>query len=113
MIDAGDVLPGIVAVPLPGHTPGHTGYRVESRGQRLLIWGDLVHFAPIQVARPDVSITFDQDPSQASATRAATLAEVASDNVLIAGMHLADTGFARIARTNGATDGAYALIGAD
>ncbi|KHK52972.1 beta-lactamase [Burkholderia sp. A9] len=112
-IDAGAVLPGIVAVPLPGHTPGHTGYRVESRGERLLIWGDLVHFAPIQVARPDVSIVFDHDPSQASATRAATLAEVASDNLLIAGMHLADTGFARIARTNGATDGAYALIGAD
>jgi len=112
-IDAGDVLPGIVAVPLPGHTPGHTGYRVESRGERLLIWGDLVHFAPIQVARPDVSIAFDQDPSQASATRAATLAEVASDTMLIAGMHLADTGFARIARADGATDGAYALIGAD
>ncbi|MBR8129846.1 MBL fold metallo-hydrolase [Burkholderia ambifaria] len=112
-IEAGDVQPGIVAVPLPGHTPGHTGYRVESHGERLLIWGDLVHFAPIQVARPDVSIAFDQDPSQASATRAATLAEVASDTMLIAGMHLADTGFARIARANGATDGAYALIGAD
>lgn len=112
-IEAGDVLPGIVAVPLPGHTPGHTGYRVESQGERLLIWGDLVHFAPIQVARPDVSIAFDHDPSQACTTRAATLAEVASDNVLIAGMHLADTGFARIARANGVTGGAYALIGAD
>ncbi|KUY58967.1 MBL fold metallo-hydrolase [Burkholderia sp. RF2-non_BP3] len=110
---AGDVLPGIVAVPLPGHTPGHTGYRVESRGERLLIWGDLVHFAPIQVARPDVSIAFDHDPSQASSTRAATLAEVASDNLLIAGMHLADTGFARIARANGATGDAYVLSGAD
>ncbi|MGU8078431.1 MBL fold metallo-hydrolase [Burkholderia pyrrocinia] len=112
-IEAGDVLPGIVAVPLPGHTPGHTGYRVESRGERLLIWGDLVHFAPIQVARPDVSIAFDHDPSQAFATRAATLAEAASDNLLIAGMHLAEAGFARIARTNGETGGAYALTGAD
>ncbi|KVL55109.1 MBL fold metallo-hydrolase [Burkholderia territorii] len=112
-IEAGDVLPGIVAVPLPGHTPGHTGYRVESRGERLLIWGDLVHFAPIQVARPDVSIAFDHDPSQAASTRAATLAEVASDHLLIAGMHLADTGFARIARTNGAPGDAYVLVGAD
>ncbi|WP_321788071.1 MBL fold metallo-hydrolase [Burkholderia pyrrocinia] len=112
-IEAGDVLPGIVAVPLPGHTPGHTGYRVESRGERLLIWGDLVHFAPIQVARPDVSIAFDHDPSRASATRAETLAEAASDNLLIAGMHLAETGFARIARTNSETGGAYAITGAD
>ncbi|WP_423762463.1 MBL fold metallo-hydrolase [Burkholderia sp. NLJ2] len=112
-IEAGGVLPGIVAVPLPGHTPGHTGYRVESRGERLLIWGDLVHFAPIQVARPDVSIAFDHDPSQASATRAATLAEAASNNLLIAGMHLAETGFARIARTHGETAGAFAITGAD
>ncbi|KVQ56733.1 hypothetical protein WT22_22710 [Burkholderia territorii] len=72
-----------------------------------------MHFAPIQVARPDVSIAFDHDPSQAASTRAATLAEVASDHLLIAGMHLADTGFARIARTNGAPGDAYVLIGAD
>ncbi|AXK63178.1 MULTISPECIES: MBL fold metallo-hydrolase [Burkholderia] len=112
-IEAGDVLPGIVAVPLPGHTPGHTGYRVESHDERLLIWGDLVHFAPIQVARPDVSIAFDHDPALAVATRAATLAEAASDDLLIAGMHLAETGFARIARAHGETGGAYALTGAD
>ena len=112
-IEAGDVLPGIVAVPLPGHTPGHTGYRIESHDERLLIWGDLVHFAPIQVTRPDVSIAFDHDPALAVATRATTLAAAASDNLLIAGMHLAETGFARIARAHGEAGGAYALTGAD
>nr|WP_175799858.1 MBL fold metallo-hydrolase [Burkholderia anthina] len=111
-IEAGDVLPGIAAVPLPGHTPGHTGYRVESHDERLLIWGDLVHFAPIQVMRPDVSIAFDHDPALAVVTRATTLAKAASDNLLIAGMHLAETGFARIARTHGEAGGAYALTGA-
>ncbi|AOK43911.1 MBL fold metallo-hydrolase [Burkholderia vietnamiensis] len=112
-IAGGNVLPGIAAVPLPGHTPGHTGYRVESRGERLLIWGDLVHFAPVQVAHPDVSIAFDHDASLACATRAATLAHAAGENLMIAGMHLADTGFARIARAHGATDGAYALVATD
>ncbi|MGU7779164.1 MBL fold metallo-hydrolase [Burkholderia sp. PU8-34] len=107
-VDAGEVLPGIAAVPLPGHTPGHTGYLVESRGERLLIWGDVVHFAPIQVARPHVSIAFDHDPSRASATRATLFAEASAGNLLIAGMHLAASGFARITRTHDA----YAIVAA-
>ncbi len=30
LIEGGEVAPGIHAVPLPGHTPGHTGYRLGS-----------------------------------------------------------------------------------
>ncbi|STR26565.1 ribonuclease Z [Janthinobacterium lividum] len=36
-----EVLPGISAMPLPGHTAGHSGYRIESGGRSLLIWGIL------------------------------------------------------------------------
>lgn len=56
-----EVLPGISAMPLLGHTAGHSGYRIESGNRRLLVWGDIVHFPQIQIARPDVSIAFDQD----------------------------------------------------
>lgn len=28
----GEVFPGIQPVPLPDHTPGHTGYLIESKG---------------------------------------------------------------------------------
>jgi glyoxylase-like metal-dependent hydrolase (beta-lactamase superfamily II) len=31
-------IPGIKAIPIPGHTPGHTAYEVESENQKLLIW---------------------------------------------------------------------------
>jgi glyoxylase-like metal-dependent hydrolase (beta-lactamase superfamily II) len=101
MFDHGDVLPGIGAMPIPGHTDGHTGYRVESAGQNLLIWGDIVHFPHIQIARPDVSIAFDHDPSVAAATRSKILDMVSSEKFLIAGMHLGELGFARIKRMNG------------
>ncbi len=30
---AGTVVPGVTQLPLPGHTPGHSGYRLEFRGQ--------------------------------------------------------------------------------
>ncbi|WP_241292441.1 MBL fold metallo-hydrolase [Burkholderia stabilis] len=99
--DDGEVLPGISAMPLPGHTDGHTGYLVESGDQGLLVWGDIVHFPHIQIERPDVSIAFDQDQSIAAATRSRLLDQVSSDGVLIAGMHLGEPGFARIKRTKG------------
>ncbi|MBN3836443.1 MBL fold metallo-hydrolase [Burkholderia sp. Ac-20344] len=101
MFDDGQVLPGISALPLPGHTDGHTGYVVESRDQGLLVWGDVVHFPHIQVQRPDVSIAFDHDASLAAGTRSRLLDQVSSEGLLIAGMHLGKLGFARIRRTIG------------
>ena len=93
-----EVLPGIIAMPLLGHTAGHSGYRIESADRSLLIWGDIVHFPQIQIARPDVSIAFDQDPLLSAKTRSKLLNVVSSDNILIAGMHLGELGFARIQR---------------
>ena len=93
-----EVLPGIIAMPLLGHTAGHSGYRIESADRSLLIWGDIVHFPQIQIARPDVSIAFDQDPLLSAKTRSKLLDVVSSDNILIAGMHLGELGFARIQR---------------
>ncbi|KAB8051056.1 MBL fold metallo-hydrolase [Janthinobacterium rivuli] len=93
-----EVLPGISAMPLLGHTAGHSGYRIESADRSLLIWGDIVHFPQIQIARPDVSIAFDQDPLLSAKTRSKLLDVVSSDNILIAGMHLGELGFAHIQR---------------
>ncbi|VWL88960.1 MBL fold metallo-hydrolase [Burkholderia lata] len=101
LFEDGQVLPGINALPLPGHTDGHTGYVIESRDQGLLVWGDVVHFPHIQIQRPDVSIAFDHDASLAVATRSRLLDQVSSDGLLIAGMHLGELGFARIKRTSG------------
>lgn len=98
MFEDGQVLPGISALPLPGHTDGHTGYVLESRDQGLLVWGDVVHFPHIQIQRPDVSIAFDHDASLAAATRSRLLDQVSADGLLIAGMHLGELGFARIKR---------------
>lgn len=100
-VDAGEVFPGITALPLPGHTPGHTGYHLESGGQSLLIWGDIAHFPHIQITRPDVTIAFDQDPGLAIETRSKLLDRVSADKLLIAGMHLGESGFAHIERKHG------------
>lgn len=93
-----EVLPGICAMPLLGHTAGHSGYRLDSDDRSLLIWGDIVHFPQIQIARPAVSIAFDQDPLLSAETRSKLLDVVSSDQLLIAGMHLGELGFAHIKR---------------
>lgn len=96
--EAGEVLPGVTAVPLPGHTDGHTGYRFDSGDDRLLVWGDIVHFPQIQIPRPDVSIALDRDMHLAAETRSRLLDVVSSDRLLVAGMHLSAQGFARVER---------------
>ncbi|MDU6686934.1 MAG: MBL fold metallo-hydrolase [Enterobacteriaceae bacterium] len=95
-LDENTHIAGIHPVSLPGHTPGHTGYRIDSQGETLLFWGDIVHFPHIQCAHPDVTIAFDLDPVQAQATREKILAQAASEKWLVAGMHFALPGFAHI-----------------
>ncbi|MCK8783199.1 MBL fold metallo-hydrolase [Roseomonas sp. NAR14] len=97
----GEVFPGLEAVPLPGHTPGHTGYRVSDGGESALIWGDIVHLPEVQVPRPEVTMQFDVDPAQAAATRRRVFDMVATDGLLVAGMHLHFPAWAHLAREGG------------
>jgi glyoxylase-like metal-dependent hydrolase (beta-lactamase superfamily II) len=64
-----ELVPGVRAVAAPGHTPGHTLYRVESEGQNLLLWGDIMHVAAVQFPDPAVTIRYDKDSAAAAAQR--------------------------------------------
>lgn len=88
MSEETEVAPGVTAVPLPGHTPGHMGLRVASGPESLLIWGDVVHAAAYQFAQPDWSMVFDADEDLARRTRKRMLDQAAADRTLVAGMHL-------------------------
>jgi glyoxylase-like metal-dependent hydrolase (beta-lactamase superfamily II) len=94
----GEVVPGVSAVLLAGHTPGHTGWLIAAGKQSLLIWGDLVHLAAIQVARPDTGLVYDVDPQPACATRRRMFDHIAADRLTVAGAHLAFPGFGTIVR---------------
>ncbi|KAB1071465.1 MBL fold metallo-hydrolase [Methylobacterium planeticum] len=87
-ITGGEVAPGVTAVPLPGHTPGHTGFRIVSGGETLMMWTDVVHLPAIQFRQPEAGVVFDVDGEQARATRKRVLDEVASERSFIAGSHL-------------------------
>lgn len=79
---------GVFTFDMSGHTPGHSGIRIASGNDQLLILGDVVHSAPLQFAHPDWGIAFDVDQEAAAATRMRALDMAATDRVMIAGMHI-------------------------
>jgi glyoxylase-like metal-dependent hydrolase (beta-lactamase superfamily II) len=81
------IVDGMQLVPLPGHTPGHTGYEFSSKGQRIMFLGDIVHAQRVQLQHPEVTAIFDIDQTAAAATRNQLLPKLAGGDVLIAGPH--------------------------
>src|SRR6266481_461432 len=90
------IVGGMQLVPLPGHTPGHTGYEFSSKGQKILFWGDIVHAQRVQLQHPEVTAVFDIDQAAAAATRNQLLLKLAGEDVLIAAPHLLFPGLGRL-----------------
>jgi glyoxylase-like metal-dependent hydrolase (beta-lactamase superfamily II) len=82
------IVDGMQLVPLPGHTPGHTGYEFSSKGQKILFCGDIIHAQRVQLQHPEVTAVFDIDQNAAAATRLQLLPKLAREEVLIAGPHM-------------------------
>ncbi|MGD9869199.1 MAG: MBL fold metallo-hydrolase [Hyphomicrobiales bacterium] len=90
----GPLMPGIEAMPLPGHTAGHTGYLLKDKEHSLLIWGDMLHMPDVQPADPELGMIYDLDPATAIKTRRQAVVEAARQGWVIAGSHV--TGFNRV-----------------
>ncbi len=91
-----DLAPGIKGLASRGHTPGHTTYVVESKGEKLVLWGDLIHVAAVQFAEPAVTIRFDVDPKAAAMQRRKAFAEAAKQGYWVAASHIAFPGIGRL-----------------
>ena len=72
----------LVLEATPGHTPGSSILRIESRGQGALFVGDILH-SPVQVAAPDVNSCFCEDPGAARAQRRRLLGEASERRLLV------------------------------
>lgn len=97
-----DLGSGLQAVPLPGHTPGHSGYLLESGGARLLFWGDTSGLLPVQLATPSAGFVFDVDSAAGTASRTRAFEMVADERLRVAGSHIPFPSFGHVARDGGA-----------
>ncbi|MBS7791154.1 MBL fold metallo-hydrolase [Roseococcus sp. SDR] len=93
-----EVIPGVFMDPAPGHTPGHVSYRVTSQNQSIFIWGDIAHQMVIQLARPRWRVGVDVDSAMGVQSRLRTLDLLATEGVLMGGVHVPWPGFGRIIR---------------
>ena len=91
-----DLVPGIRAIPAAGHTPGHTIYAVESQGEKLVVWGDLMHVAAVQFVQPSVTIAFDSDPKAAAPARIKNYADAAKKGYFVAVTHVSFPGIGQL-----------------
>jgi glyoxylase-like metal-dependent hydrolase (beta-lactamase superfamily II) len=92
----GEIVPGIKAIAAHGHTPGHTIYVVESKGDKLVLWGDLMHVAAVQFPQPQVTIMFDTDSPAALVQRRKAYADAAKGHYLVGSAHLPFPGLGRL-----------------
>ncbi len=100
-IREGPVAPGLTAVSQPGHTPGHTGWLIESGNDAVMVWGDIVHMPHLQISAPEAGTVLDIDREQAVATRRRALDMAAADRLRVAGIHLDFPAFGHVERHRG------------
>lgn len=86
-----EIVPGIRAVPAPGHTPGNIAVEITSVGHRLVYIPD-VFAHPIHLEHPGWNIVSDADPERAIFTRRYFLEQLCNQETPVHGYHFAPPG---------------------
>jgi glyoxylase-like metal-dependent hydrolase (beta-lactamase superfamily II) len=89
------VAEGVTAFPLPGHFPGHMGFRIDSEGERAVLIADAA-VNPMLLDQPDRRYVSDSDAAGCTATRRALLPELVDQDVLTVCGHYPAGGIGRV-----------------
>jgi glyoxylase-like metal-dependent hydrolase (beta-lactamase superfamily II) len=94
------LLPGgvVEAVPVKGHTPGHSAYRIGTGSNTLLVFGDTLHSYVVSVRKPAWKISFDLDQETGAASRVAFVSQSATSGQRLYGEHFPFPGVGRIVK---------------
>ncbi|MBB2161760.1 MBL fold metallo-hydrolase [Gluconacetobacter sacchari] len=65
LLEPGESAGPMTCLPLPGHTPGHSGWRY---GDRTIFAGDVAHHA-LQLTYPNIETQWDMSPADARTSR--------------------------------------------
>jgi glyoxylase-like metal-dependent hydrolase (beta-lactamase superfamily II) len=97
-VEAGaEVAPGVTAIDLPGHLPGHLGLRLAQ--EAVLIADAAVH--PALLDQPEWVYVSDSEPATAAETRRALLLELEGRDMPVVCGHYPAGGIGRLERRDG------------
>ncbi len=95
-----EVIPGVLAVGTPGHTPGHTSHVVSSGSAKVYVQADVTH-APFLFARnPGWHAFYDHEPVQAEATRRKVYDMLTAERMQVQGFHYPFPALAHVEKTS-------------
>ena len=90
-----EIASGLVALPAPGHTPGHTVYAVVDGDERALLLGDSM-YCPQQLSELDWGALVDTDPALARRTREVLYRDLERHGSVAVGCHFPGLRAARL-----------------
>jgi glyoxylase-like metal-dependent hydrolase (beta-lactamase superfamily II) len=95
-----ETVPGVFAIPAPGHTPGHLAVLIADEGHQLLNLGDAaVH--PLHLEQPSWQNGFDLAADRALATRRQLMERAIAENMHVMAFHFPFPSIGRVAVKNG------------
>ena len=94
-----EIIPGVIAVGTPGHSPGHTCHIITSGPSKVYVQGDLTHAPFLFVRNPGWHPYFDHDPIRAEATRRKVYDMLVAEKMLVQAIHYPFPSLAHIEKT--------------
>jgi glyoxylase-like metal-dependent hydrolase (beta-lactamase superfamily II) len=91
-----EVAPGIKSVAAFGHTPGHTLFVAESKGEKFCYIADTTNIPQLFARNPDWQVQFDMNGDAARDTRRKTLEMIVNDKMVAGGYHFPFPAFGKI-----------------
>jgi len=93
-----EVAPGIMSMAAYGHTPGHSLFTVQSRGEKFAFVADLTNIPQLFARNPDWAVQFDMDAEAARVTRRRVFDMIVSEKMMVGGYHFPFPAFGMLER---------------
>ena len=94
--DGQEILPGILALSTPGHTPGHMAFEIRHGATAALVLGDAIGNHHVAFQRPNWESGSDQDMALAAKMRGMLFDKIMADDLAVVGFHLPNGGIGRV-----------------
>ncbi len=94
-----EILPGVLAIPTFGHSPGHYAFAISTPSGQVMVVGDAITNAHMAFERPEWPSGSDQDLEAGAATRLRLLDRISADDMTLLAYHITHPGIGKAERT--------------